>query len=107
LVFDVNINYGEYKVSANATEAAQSEANDAEQPAARKTAPKKKAAVKRRPTKKPTEKGKATSKRTAEELVDAMKEIITVQLGVYGTISDELSARLEKIRAEGSKKGPR
>lgn len=91
-------------MSAKAAETEKSEANDTEQPAVKRTTAKKKAAVKRSPAKKSAKKEKTTSKNSAEELADTMKDLITVQLGVYGTISDEVNARLEKIRAETPKK---
>ena len=86
------------------TETEQSEANDTEKTVAEKPAAKKKAAAKRSTAKKSAEKGKATAEESAEEFVEKMKEIFTVQLGIYGTISDEVSERLENLRAESPKK---
>ncbi len=72
---------------------------DTKQPAAKKAAPSKKTTATE-----PAAKETVTFEKATEEIVDAMKDIVKAELGVYGTISDEVSERIEKARKETPKK---
>jgi len=70
----------------------------------RKPAAKKKPAAKRAaPKAKKPKTARETLDKASDEIVDAMKDIVHAQLGVYGEIYDELNSRMDKVRSDAPK----